>query len=102
MIEHMRAYGYMVFRLRYACLTLVRPLSRPCDTCFGFMLLVFCIFDKPVHAAITMCTLLDTMRVHLIVRPIFPYVSPQPSRLVTCTYSTEFFRCAVFLQNRAN
>jgi hypothetical protein len=55
---------------------LVRPLYLPCDICFGFMILVFCIFDKSVHAVITVCTLLDTMRVHLIVQPIFPYVSP--------------------------
>lgn len=30
------------------------------------MLLVFCIFDKPVHAAITVCTWLDIMRVRRI------------------------------------
>lgn len=73
MIEHGRACWYAVFRLRLSHFIDESSFShfgsasfRPCDTCFGFMLLVFCIFDKSVHAAITVCTWLDIMRLHLI------------------------------------
>jgi hypothetical protein len=94
------SYVCLTSSMNRASLTLVVFLPR--DTCSAFMLLVFCSFDKTVHAAITVCTWLYIMwcpsNWRTRAQPIISYVIPLmiPSRLVTCTYSRENFRSPLF------
>jgi hypothetical protein len=71
--------------------------------------LVFCIFGKPVHAAITVCTWLDTMlcvsNLRIMFQLIVPYVIPlYDTQPIGYLYVQQRILplSAVFLQNRAN
>lgn len=100
MCKRVFSYVCLTSSMNRASLTLVVFLPR--DTCSAFMLLVFCSFDKTVHAAITVCTWLYIMwcpsNWRTRAQPIISYVIPLmiPSRLVTCTYSRENFRSPLF------